>query len=188
MAVLRHDCCSCEQLDVNEHSEIGGLVLLGASGAFVTLLIFGSYASPDARMEVVGSVIGAALTIFGAFWVFKLQIRTTEERHQKTMRDLISDLRKGGQSMIQKADTDPAAATADTVLAYEAARAVSAQLRANGASIARVAQKIEMDPVQRELRRIVESQGGAAANDVKARGEAVVILADQLSEMLKSGV
>jgi hypothetical protein len=154
---------------------------------FILLLIFGSHASADARMEVVGSIIGAALTIFGAFWVFRLQIQTTEERHQKTLRDLISDLRKGGESMVQNAAEGAAVATADTVLAYEAARAVSAQLRANSATMARVAQKIEMDPVQRQLLRLINSQNPVQI-DVQARGEEVVALADKLAEILKGHV
>lgn len=173
---------------MKSRDDISDFAPFAALAAFVALIVFGVGATADARLQVVGSIVGSALTIGGAYWVFHLQTGATDQRHLATVRKLLDELKIAGDTMAaENAALDPKKHVTEAILAYEAAKAAAAQLRTHGPSIARVAQELEMDRAQAELGRLHQSDGIVAA-DLAGRGRELSELAERLREKLKSGL
>ena len=83
---------------------------------------------------------------------------------------------------------DPARHVEEGMAAYSACQTIAEDLRANGASVARVAERLRTAKVRRELVRLVEANGGVAAPDLAARGQELTALAEKLSGRVKGGL
>lgn len=83
---------------------------------------------------------------------------------------------------------DPLRHVDEGMAAYSACQTIAEDLRANGASVARVAERLRTAKVRRELVRLVEANGGVAAPDLAARGQELTALAEELSDRVKGGL
>jgi len=139
-----------------------------------------------------GAVIGAIITILGAYAVFHLQNRATDRRQLGTITALLNNLRAAGEIMSgANGVLDPAACVNTAMLSYMTAQSVAQQIRANGPRIAYVAQRLEYSTAKQDLirlQRTIEQGGGIATPDLEARGASVVGLADVLLDRLKPGL
>jgi hypothetical protein len=139
-----------------------------------------------------GAVVGAVITIVGAYFVFQLQNRWTDRRQLKTITDLLNSLRAAGEIMAgANGVLDPTTCVNTAMLSYMTAESVAQQIRANGARIAYVAQRLEYSMAKQtliRLQRTIEDGGGIAAPDLKARGQEITDLAHVLLERLADGL
>lgn len=156
---------------------------------FLAMIFFGGLASADVRFEVVGSIIGSAITIAGAYIVFRMQADDTDQRHLMTVRELINDLRLAGEFMATPAAVgNPEPAVAEASIAYEALQSVALQLQSTGPAIARVVKLLEFDPARGLLLNLRNKGIAVPAPEMLARGNEVVVVAGKIAAELQNGL
>jgi len=140
----------------------------------------------------LGSVLGAGITIIGAYVVFHLQNQATDQRQLETIRELLNHLRTAGEIMAgSNGVLDPTACVNTAILSYMTTESVAQHIRASGPRIAYVAQRLEYSTTKRKLisfQRTIEDGGGIAASDLQARGDEVTQLVDVLLDRLGPGL
>lgn len=167
------------------------LVVVSGSLAAAAALVARLPSRPDENnlLGLIGSLIGAAIAVIAGLLILARQFETADERHLSSLRALINDLRQGGIAMAaHDAALDPVRHVDEGMAAYSACQTIAEDLRANGASVARVAERLRTAKVRRELVRLVEANGGVAAPDLAARGQELTALAEELSDRVKGGL
>lgn len=167
------------------------LIVVSGSFAAAAALAARLPARPDENnlLGLIGSLIGAAIAVLAGLLVLARQFETADERHLSTLRALINDLKQAGVAMAaDDAALNPARHVDEAVAAYSACETIAEDFRANGASVARVAERLRSAKVRRELARLAEANGGVVAPDLAARGVEIAALAEELSDRVRQGL
>lgn len=167
------------------------LVTISAATAAAIASIIRLPKVPDENnlLSLVGSLIGAAVAVAAGLIVLGRQFETVDERQLNTIRQLLTTLRTQGISLRHPdALLDPAKFADRAWAAMMAAKSVARELQVNGPRIAAVAQLLWDNPMNAHLQRFRDAQGGIAGPDLDARGEELVILADDALGRLTAGL
>ena len=166
------------------------IIASSAIGAAVGLMIrLPKLPDENNMLGLVGSLIGAAIAVIAGLLVLARQFETSDERHLRTIRQLLQALNDAGGAMTAlNAVNDPVRHVKRAFSALAAAKSVTRELQAAGPHVAAVAQMLDESDVNGQLIRLSQPNIGIAAADLNARGGEVVALANAASQRLNNGL
>lgn len=175
------------KLSARDAGLIIGSLALGSALALASRLP----AVPDENnlLGLIGSLVGAAVAVIAGLIILARQFETADERHIKTIRQLLEVLKLRGATMqLADAALDPAKHVKNAFSALCAAKSVTRELQASGPHMAAVAQLLHESDVSGQLIRLNQAGIGIATPDLMARGSEITALADEALRQLASGL
>ena len=144
-------------------------------------------AKPDMNnmLGLIGSLIGAAVAVIAGLVVLARQFETTDERHRRTIRNLLLALQESGNKLKKpEAAVNPTQFITHTQMLFRAAKTVSGELRATGAGIAVIATMFEHGDLEQRLAHLSRPGLGVNVAGLSNCGDEVLDLANSSLEFL----
>ena len=170
--------------------EISAALISGAACAGIALF-FRLPAKPDGNslLSLAGSLVGAAIAVAASLVVLSKQFETTDQRHLRTIRNLLTRMKIQGRRMASPHGAlDPARYSKEAGAAFRIATAIASEIRSSGPNIAIVSHELESDDFVKHIARFEAANGGISAPDLKARGEELAKLSDDCLQRLTRGL
>lgn len=130
-------------------------------------------------LGLMGSLVGAGIAVVAGLLVLARQFEATDERHRRTVRNVLLGLRRSGEELRKpEANLNPTKYVTDAQTLFRAAKAVSSELRATSSSMAVIATMFEHGYVEQRLDHLGTPGLGIHPADLENCGNEVLDLAN----------